>query len=68
MTKTDWLKYKYECLAKACHDDDLYCRVRNKLQIIYGYMLLQQGAHGDELLEVTQALVRVKNQIEELLK
>lgn len=68
MTKHEWLKYKYDCLARSCHDDDLYYRVRNKLQTVYGYMLLQQEAKCEELIEVTQALVRVKNQIEEMLQ
>lgn len=68
MTQKDWLKYKYNCLASACHNDDLYYRIRNKLQVIYGYMLLQQDAKGEELVEVTEALVRVKNQIEEMLR
>lgn len=68
MTKKDWLKYKHECLAKACRNDDLYYKVRNKLQTVYGYYLLQQEAKGDELIEITESLVRVKRQIEEMLE
>lgn len=68
MTKKDWLKYKYECLAKACRNDELYYKVRNKLQTVYGYMLLQQDAKQEELIEVTESLVRVKSQIEEMLE
>ena len=68
MTKSDWLKYKHECLAKACHNDELYYKVRNKLQTVYGYMLLQQDAKQEELIEVTESLVSVKKQIEDMLK
>lgn len=67
MTHREWLKYKYECLAKACYDEYLYCKVRNKLQTVYGYHLLQKNAVGEELLEINEHLVYVKNQIEEIL-
>lgn len=68
MTHAEWLKYKYECLAKSCHDDQLYCKIRNELQKLYGLVFIQKNAIGEDRLEVTQALVNKKNEIEEILK
>lgn len=68
MTEKEFIKYEHKTLARACHCDILAHKIRNKLQAVYGFVLLQKDAEGEELLEVTEALVRVENHIEELLK
>jgi len=67
MNIKEYTKYKYECLARSCHDDNMYCKTRGLLQILYSFVLIQENARGDDLLAVTQSLVKIKNNIEELL-